>query len=152
MSVTDDATMDWFIKLNPVNQPRSQQSSAENVIRSECLWIHTHRVIESSPAQPMYRCFSWYKFDVSTSWIVPAIYPVVIRCITLPCYPRSILSPTAGHLYYPTKSLLLPSAKISICMSTHLYKISLYPVRLHIPVPPQPLIFCSHLFSLQNSS
>ena len=54
------------------------------------------------------------------------IYPVVIRCITLSCYSRSILSPTVGRLYYPTGSLLLPSAKINICVSTHLYKISLY--------------------------
>ena len=125
MSVTDDATMSWFIKLNPVNQPRSQQSSAGNVIRSEYLWIHTHRVIQSPSVQPMYRCFSWYEFDVSTPWIVPAIYPVIIRCIALSCYTPSTLSPTIRHLFHPTGSLLLPSAKINIRVSTHLYKISL---------------------------
>ena len=118
----DDATRSRFIKLNPVNQPRSQQSSAGNVIRSEYLWIHTHRVIESPSAQPMYRCFSWYEFYVSTSWIVPAIYPVVIRCITLPCYSRSTLSPTVRHLstilqdlyYYHQPKLIYVLPLISI--------------------------------------
>ena len=76
----------------------------------------------------MYRCFSWYEFVISTSSIVPAIYLVVIRCITLPCYSRSTLSPIVGRLFHPTGSLLLPSAKIDVCVSTHLYKISLYQI------------------------
>ena len=54
------------------------------------------------------------------------IYPEIFRCIALPCYTPSILSPTIHHLYYPTKSLLLLSAKINICVSTHPYKIVLY--------------------------
>ena len=82
--------------------------------------------------------------------MVPAIYLVVIRCITLPCYSQSTLSPTVGRLFHPTGSLLLPSAKINICVSTHLYKNpSLSNITLHSSNYSQPIVLRIHLFSFR---
>ena len=96
----------------------------------------------------MYRCLSWYEFDVSTSWIVPAIYPVVIRCITLPRYSRSTLSPTVRHLstvlqdlyYYHQPKLIYVLPLISMKYP------SLSNISLHSSNHSQPLVLRTHLF------
>ena len=76
------------------------------------------------------------------------IYPVVIRCIALPCYSPSTLSPTVRHLstvlqdlyYYHQPKLIYVLPLISIKYS------SLSNISLHSSNHSQPLVLPTHLF------
>ena len=125
--------VDWLTQFEQ-NSPDPNSHLQETLLDpSICEFIH----IESLRA----RRIIWRtatSLDMSSPFLFRVqnlhIYPVVIRCIALPCYSPSTLSPTVGRLYYPTKSLLLLSVEINTCISTHLYIISLRPIRLYIPV------------------